>query len=317
MAIGLEHVSMDTLLEVVAEKGKFDVALNIIFRWLQDNKITNYQELTQKLAVDKALPDDARAILKSHLVKTRDALESKVAEGVINSSDIYSFDVYERAGIDSETAIATDMAVMGSSLIGISVINNVYGRKMNALDKTSIWEMKRLFSCLITPKFNNGAATLHIKKTSISQYAASIDFYDQQVVRLWLEVGQSGKDVFNINFAERCNWVVEQLPNIVDYILSTPSKDSVWGELTPNKIKLLRQLGQRVPNPNGINVPIQQEKLINDIAGNVTISELAIGIFKEQMIPVVTERGIEYIEDIPVNRFCKSLVKKNKGDEKI
>ena len=55
-------------------------------------------------------------------------MESKVAEGVITSSDIYSFDVYGRAGIDIDTAIATDMAVMGSSLIGICFTNNIYVR---------------------------------------------------------------------------------------------------------------------------------------------------------------------------------------------
>lgn len=208
-------------------------------------------------------------------------MESKVAEGVITSSDIYSFDVYGRAGIDIDIAIATNMAVMGSSLIGICFTNNIYGRKKNALEKTSICEMKRLLSHLITPNFNNGASTLHIQSATISQYAASIDFYDQQVVRLWLETNKRGENLFNLNFDERRKLVIEQLPDIVDYILSSSSRDSIWGELTPNKISLLRQLGHRVPNSIGINVPVQQEKLINDITGHVTPKELAIDLFEK------------------------------------
>lgn len=310
MAVGLCDVSIDTLFGVAEERGKNELEFEFIFLWLLVNKITNYQELAQKVDSTKALPVDAYAILKSHLVKTRTALESKVAEGVITSSDIYSFDVYERAGIDIDTAIATDMAVMGSSLIGICFTNNIYGRKKNTLEKTSICEMKRLLSHLITPNFNNGASTLHIQSATISQYAASIDFYDQQVVRLWLETNKRGKNLFNLNFDERRKLVIEQLPDIVDYILSSSSRDSIWGELTPNKISLLRQLGHRVPNPIGINVPVQQEKLINDITGHVTPKELAIGLFKKQEIPFVTESGIEYIEDIPINRFTRSLVRR-------
>ena len=60
---------------------------------------------------------------------------------------------------------------------------------------------------------------------------------------------------------------------------------------------------------DGINVPLEQVKLINDIAGNVTLKE-ANSLFVEQLIPVVTARGIEYIKDKPINRFTKSLVRK-------
>ena len=101
--------------------------------------------------------------------------------------------------------------------------------------------------------------------------------------------------------------MIEQLPNIIDYILT--GQDSIWGKLSENKVRQLRLLGKRVFSMDGINVPLEQAKLINDIAGNVTLKEVN-NLFVEQLIPVVTERGIEYIEDIPANRFCKSLVKR-------
>lgn len=307
MEIGLEDVLIDALVEGAFERSSFDLIYKSIYLWLVNNEITNYLELEQKLMKYPPLSSDAYSILKKHLLSTERAFESAVFEGKITGDDIYCFDIYQNAGIDDKTIKATDSGVMGSFLIGISVINKVGGRKMLALDRTSILKMKYLFSHFIAPYFRNGASVLHIQKCTLPQYVASIEFYEQQVVRQWIETGQTGKNVFAIDFEYRRSLVIEQLPSIIEYILT--GQDSIWGVLSPNKVKQLRLLGRRVPSMDGINVPLEQVKLINDIAGNVTLKE-ANSLFVEQLIPVVTERGIEYVKDKPINRFTKSLVRK-------
>lgn len=307
MGIGLDDVVIDALVEGAFERSSFDLIYKSIYLWLVNNEITNYLELEQKLMKYPPLSSDAYSILKKHLLSTERAFESAVFEEKITGDDIYCFDIYQDAGIDDKTVEATDSGVMGSFLIGISVINKVGGRKMLALDRTSILKMKYLLSHFIAPYFRNGASVLHIQKRTLPQYVASIEFYEQQVVRQWLETGQTGKNVFTIDFEQRRSLVIEQLPSIIEYILT--GQDSIWEVLSPNKVKQLRLLGRRTPSMDGINVPLEQVKLINDIAGNVTLKE-ANSLFVEQLIPVVTARGIEYIKDKPINRFTKSLVRK-------
>lgn len=312
MNIELKDVSTYMLIQFAKERASFDLVYQEIYDFLVRNNIFNYQVLNDELMnANLNLSIIAAGELRSKLYKVIERLVLINTNDVINELPIFTFDIYNSAKIDIDTCNITDKSVLGTSLIYRSPTYVFTSSIDCCLSKYSILDIKHLLGSLTMPEFRNGITFLNpsLKFDKIRKYAGAVCFYEQQVVRQYLETKKLGVNVFDLNFSSKYKLVSEHLSDIVDYFLMISNDESVWCSMTMAQRKKFRQIAHSTL-VKGINIPYQRNQLITEIANYTTLGELENDICFEQDIPVVTENGVLYVRDVPVKRFAHSLEKK-------
>lgn len=311
MRVELKNVSTYRLIELAKSRASFDLVYQEIYDWLIKNKVMDYQILSEELLNSVSrLSFMANSELKSKLENVKDKINSLESSNKLGKLPIFTFDTYDRAKLDADTARVTDENVLGTSLIYRSPTYAINGITEQALSKHSIVDVKHFLRHLTPPDLRNGLTILNsaFKLEKIRRFAGAVDFYEQQVVRQFLETKQLGVNVFEINFEKKYQLVRENLPYIMDYILMVSDTESVWCSMSKAQRDKLRQMGHSTEG-KGINNQEKWSQLVREIACYSTLDELENDICSEQSIPIVTENGVEYIRDVPAKRFAKSLMK--------
>lgn len=312
MNVELKDVSTYMLIQFAKGRASFDLVYQEIYNFLIINNVFNYQVLNDKL-MDTNLNLSFSAIgeLRSKLENVIERVSFINSNSQISELPIFTFDIYNSAKIDIDTCNITDKSVFGTSLIHRSPTYAVSSGIECYLGKHSILEIKHLLGFLTIPEFRNGLTILNpvLKLDKIRKYAGAVCFYEQQVVRQYLETKKLGVNVFDLNFSSKYQLVSEYLSDIVDYFLMVSNDESVWCSMTEVQRKKFRQIAYSTLE-KGFNIPYQKNQLITEIANYTTLGELENDICFEQDIPVVTDNGILYVRDVPIKRFTRALEKR-------
>ena len=312
MRVELKNVSTYRLIELAKSRASFDLVYQEIYDWLIKNRVMDYQMLSDKLLNSySGLSFMANSELRSKLENAKDKINNLESSNKLVELPIFTFDTYDRAKLDADTARITDENVLGTSLIYRSPTYAINGVTEQPLGMHSIVDVKHFLGHLTPPDLRNGLTILNtsFKLDKIKRFVGAVDFYEQQVVRQYIETKQLGVNVFKINYDKKYQLVSANLPYIMDYILMVSDNESVWCCMSKVQRDKLRQLGHST-GENGVNNQEKWLQLVREIANYSTLSELENDICSEQSIPIVTENGIEYIRDVPAKRFTKSLVRR-------
>ena len=277
--IKLENISTERLIRYVNNLSKRNELMKDIYNLLVEYEIYDYQKLYN-------LINDDCVKLSKEMLKFLNAeiLEIKRDIELVNISDIqseiFTYDMYEKSGINVGLLKLTDSYNNGDVLL----YSNPFvrgGARINKLRNMSIEEIKYLSSHLSSYDLKNVLTTKrNFGIDTVKKVVDCVKFYEEQVLRQAKEMDVNDGNLFMLNKKEKDEIVESQFKEIVEYIIDNADV-CVWGNLpSSQKILMIRTIFA----VRGEQILQDRQHLINVISNYTTLSELEKGVVKNRTL---------------------------------
>ena len=291
--IKLENVSTNKFIE--EQNQKWGEIYWYAQELLKKHHIRDYQQLKDFLASNHPELDRNEIInyLNSELIHVEKIINRANNLGI--QPQIFTFDRSQSEEIDGKTISITDERNRGKVLLTSNPLS--LNRGIDSLRKLSIAEIKQRLSHIDRRSLKNelhGLSSIGPKK--IEGVVSAIEFYDEQVLRQFLETEQRDINLFFINKPEKREIVESQAREIAEYIVDSADK-CIWGSLSDLQKRAIMQLSLTERSKK------IQDSFINTISNYTTLGELENGILSEQEIPTVIGGVIKRERKKPIDRF--------------
>lgn len=291
--INLENVSTNKFIE--EQKQRWGAIYWYAQELLKKHNIRDYQQLKDFLSSNA--PELDRDGIIRYLNSELNHIE-KLLNRVNNlgtQPQIFTFDSFQSEEIDGKTISITDERNRGKVLLTTNPIS--LNKGIDSLRKLPISEIKQRLSHVDGRSLKNELHELtSISPKKIEGVVSAVKFYDEQVLRQFLETEQRDINLFFLNKAEKRAIVESQTREIAEYIVDNADK-CIWGTLSDLQKRAIMQLSLTERSKK------IQDSFINTISNYTTLGELEKGILSEQEIPTVIGGVIKRERRKPIDRF--------------